>query len=153
MAISGRTGISISLDSICKSTNTSDVISTLFNEECKLSLGEYVGGYILDVNFSWNYSLSPYNYHKDSMLILNSSVGAVFQVRKSDEINFRRCFATCGPPSILALSRKHEVLQLMYMKVASSRKLAKPHRPLLHLHTILLSTIVWTLFIGPRSVR
>ena len=30
--------------------------------------------------------------------LFNEELGAVFQVRKSDEINFRRCFATCGPP-------------------------------------------------------
>lgn len=31
--------------------------------------------------------------------LFNEELGAVFQVRKSDEINFIRCFATCGPPS------------------------------------------------------
>ena len=82
------------------------------------------------------------------MLILNLSVGAVFQVRKSDEINFRRCFATCGPPSIQDFFRKHEILQLMYRQMVSSRRLAKPRPPMLHLHTISLSTIVWTLFTG-----
>lgn len=30
--------------------------------------------------------------------LFNEELGAVFQVRQSDEINFRRCFATCGPP-------------------------------------------------------
>ncbi|KAI9729497.1 MAG: hypothetical protein M1818_008520 [Claussenomyces sp. TS43310] len=30
--------------------------------------------------------------------LFNEELGAVFQVRKSDETNFRRCFATCGPP-------------------------------------------------------
>jgi phosphoribosylformylglycinamidine synthase len=30
--------------------------------------------------------------------LFNKELGAVFQVRKSDEINFMRCFATCGPP-------------------------------------------------------
>lgn len=30
--------------------------------------------------------------------LFNEELGAVFQVRKSDEINFSRCFATCGPP-------------------------------------------------------
>jgi phosphoribosylformylglycinamidine synthase len=30
--------------------------------------------------------------------LFNEELGAVFQVRKSDEINFNRCFATCGPP-------------------------------------------------------
>jgi len=58
MAIAGRCGVNIMLDSICRSIDTADVISTLFHEE----------------------------------------LGAVFQVRRSDEINFHRCFATCGPP-------------------------------------------------------
>jgi phosphoribosylformylglycinamidine synthase len=31
--------------------------------------------------------------------IFHEELGAVFQVRKSDETNFIRCFATCGPPS------------------------------------------------------
>lgn len=30
--------------------------------------------------------------------LFNEELGAVFQVRKSDEGRFRRCFATCGPP-------------------------------------------------------
>jgi phosphoribosylformylglycinamidine synthase len=30
--------------------------------------------------------------------LFNEELGAIFQVRKSDEINFIRCFATCGPP-------------------------------------------------------
>ncbi|KAF9737259.1 hypothetical protein PMIN06_000916 [Paraphaeosphaeria minitans] len=30
--------------------------------------------------------------------LFNEELGAVFQVRKKDEINFNRCFATCGPP-------------------------------------------------------
>lgn len=30
--------------------------------------------------------------------LFNEELGAVFQVRKSDEINFIRCFATSGPP-------------------------------------------------------
>ncbi|KZF20233.1 phosphoribosylformylglycinamidine synthase-like protein [Xylona heveae TC161] len=30
--------------------------------------------------------------------LFNEELGAVFQVRKKDEINFKRCFATCGPP-------------------------------------------------------
>ena len=30
--------------------------------------------------------------------LFNEELGAVFQVRKRDEIHFRRCFATCGPP-------------------------------------------------------
>lgn len=31
--------------------------------------------------------------------LFNEELGAVFQVRKKDEIEFRRCFATCGPPA------------------------------------------------------
>ncbi|KAL1597040.1 phosphoribosylformylglycinamidine synthase [Paraconiothyrium brasiliense] len=30
--------------------------------------------------------------------LFNEELGAVFQVRKKDEVNFNRCFATCGPP-------------------------------------------------------
>lgn len=30
--------------------------------------------------------------------LFNEELGAVFQIRKGDEINFKRCFATCGPP-------------------------------------------------------
>ncbi|KAI9047257.1 hypothetical protein LZ554_008710 [Drepanopeziza brunnea f. sp. 'monogermtubi'] len=30
--------------------------------------------------------------------LFNEELGAVFQVRKSDETRFRSCFATCGPP-------------------------------------------------------
>lgn len=30
--------------------------------------------------------------------LFNEELGAVFQVRKGDETNFKRCFATCGPP-------------------------------------------------------
>lgn len=30
--------------------------------------------------------------------LFNEELGAVFQVRKKDETNFKRCFATCGPP-------------------------------------------------------
>lgn len=30
--------------------------------------------------------------------LFNEEIGAVFQIRKSDEKRFRRCFATCGPP-------------------------------------------------------
>jgi phosphoribosylformylglycinamidine synthase len=29
----------------------------------------------------------------------NEELGAVFQIRSSDETNFKRCFATCGPPA------------------------------------------------------
>ena len=30
--------------------------------------------------------------------LFHEELGAIFQVRKSDETNFMRCFATCGPP-------------------------------------------------------
>lgn len=30
--------------------------------------------------------------------LFTEELGAVFQIRKSDETNFKRCFATCGPP-------------------------------------------------------
>jgi phosphoribosylformylglycinamidine synthase len=30
--------------------------------------------------------------------LFNEELGAVFQVRKKDEVAFNRCFATCGPP-------------------------------------------------------
>lgn len=30
--------------------------------------------------------------------VFNEELGAVFQVRKEDEMKFRSCFATCGPP-------------------------------------------------------
>ncbi|KAJ5851719.1 uncharacterized protein N7529_011104 [Penicillium soppii] len=58
MMFAGRCGVDISLDTICSSFNTKDVIESLFTEE----------------------------------------LGAVFQVRKEHEIQFRSCFATCGPP-------------------------------------------------------
>ncbi|KAI4094557.1 MAG: hypothetical protein L6R37_007222 [Teloschistes peruensis] len=58
MMFAGRCGLHIMLDYLCDTNSTSDVISTLFNEE----------------------------------------LGAVFQVRKEDEIKFESCFATCGPP-------------------------------------------------------
>ncbi len=58
MGIAGRCGINVMLDDICRSTDTADVISALFNEE----------------------------------------LGAVFQVSTKDVINFKSCFATCGPP-------------------------------------------------------
>jgi phosphoribosylformylglycinamidine synthase len=31
--------------------------------------------------------------------LFSEELGAIFQVRKTDEINFLRCFATCGPPA------------------------------------------------------
>ncbi|KJZ77160.1 hypothetical protein HIM_03481 [Hirsutella minnesotensis 3608] len=41
--------------------------------------------------------------------LFNEELGAVFQVRASDEINFKRCFATCGPPA--GLIRKFAVVK------------------------------------------
>ena len=41
--------------------------------------------------------------------LFNEELGAVFQVRASDETNFKRCFATCGPPA--GLIRKFGVVQ------------------------------------------
>ncbi|KAF1996460.1 phosphoribosylformylglycinamidine synthase [Amniculicola lignicola CBS 123094] len=36
---------------------------------------------------------------KDLMeTLFNEELGAIFQVRKRDEVEFNRCFATCGPP-------------------------------------------------------
>ncbi|KAL8688623.1 MAG: hypothetical protein Q9218_005515 [Villophora microphyllina] len=58
MMFAGRCGLHIMLDYLCASSSTSNVLSTLFNEE----------------------------------------LGAVFQVKKEDEIKFESCFATCGPP-------------------------------------------------------
>ncbi|KAF2091061.1 phosphoribosylformylglycinamidine synthase [Saccharata proteae CBS 121410] len=58
MMFAGRCGMEVMLDDISKSSDTRDMIESLFNEE----------------------------------------LGAVFQVRKKDEIEFQRCFATCGPP-------------------------------------------------------
>ena len=58
MCFAGCSGMSVSLDSICPSTDNHNIIPTLFNEE----------------------------------------LGAVFQVRRADEMKFKACFATCGPP-------------------------------------------------------
>ncbi|KAG5994863.1 hypothetical protein E4U52_000683 [Claviceps spartinae] len=41
--------------------------------------------------------------------LFNEELGAVFQVKKSDEMNFKRCFATCGPPA--GLIRKFGVVK------------------------------------------
>ncbi|KAM4056538.1 cobB/CobQ-like glutamine amidotransferase domain-containing protein [Hirsutella rhossiliensis] len=41
--------------------------------------------------------------------LFNEELGAVFQVRAEDEINFKRCFATCGPPA--GLIRKFAVVK------------------------------------------
>ncbi|KAL8785899.1 MAG: hypothetical protein Q9195_008444 [Heterodermia aff. obscurata] len=45
-------------------------------------------------------TICPSNSTPDIISTLfNEELGAVFQVHKRDEINFIRCFATCGPPS------------------------------------------------------
>lgn len=41
--------------------------------------------------------------------LFHEELGAVFQVRASDETNFKRCFATCGPP--VGLIKKIGVVQ------------------------------------------
>jgi phosphoribosylformylglycinamidine synthase len=81
MMFAGRCGVDIMLDEICPSSDTRNVIETLFNEE----------------------------------------LGAVFQVRKKDEIQFRSCFATCGPPPGLItrigrVSERHKQNLAIYHK-------------------------------------
>ncbi|EGR47081.1 uncharacterized protein TRIREDRAFT_22799 [Trichoderma reesei QM6a] len=41
--------------------------------------------------------------------MFNEELGAVFQIRTEDEMNFKRCFATCGPPA--GLIRKFGVVR------------------------------------------
>ncbi|QPG98473.1 hypothetical protein C2857_007644 [Epichloe festucae Fl1] len=41
--------------------------------------------------------------------LFNEELGAVFQIKTSDEMNFKRCFATCGPPP--GLIRKFGVVK------------------------------------------
>lgn len=44
-------------------------------------------------------AISKKSKTKDTIeTLFNEELGAVFQVRQSDEMNFYRCFATCGPP-------------------------------------------------------
>lgn len=50
--------------------------------------------------------------------LFNEELGAVFQIKKSDEAAFKRCFATCGPPpgmlkTIARVSRKPQ-LDIIY---------------------------------------
>lgn len=52
--------------------------------------------------------------------LFNEELGAVFQVKASDEMNFKRCFATCGPPP--GLIRKFGVV-----KASSSQTLTIRH--------------------------
>jgi phosphoribosylformylglycinamidine synthase len=43
--------------------------------------------------------ICPSDSTKDIMeTLFNEELGAVFQVQKKDEVEFNRCFATCGPP-------------------------------------------------------
>ncbi|GAO15161.1 hypothetical protein UVI_02029410 [Ustilaginoidea virens] len=52
--------------------------------------------------------------------LFNEELGAVFQVKASDEMNFKRCFATCGPPA--GLIRKFGVV-----KASSNQSLTIRH--------------------------
>ncbi|KAG9236710.1 CobB/CobQ-like glutamine amidotransferase domain-containing protein [Amylocarpus encephaloides] len=60
--------------------------------------------------------------------LFNEELGAIFQVRKSDEINFLRCFATCGPPPGL-------VRKIGRVPSASKQELAIRYgqQPILHM--------------------
>lgn len=55
--------------------------------------------------------------------LFNEELGAVFQVRASDEINFKRCFATCGPPP--GLIRKFGVVKSSSKQTLTVRHGAK----------------------------
>lgn len=98
MAIAGRCGVNVMLDSMCRSKDISAIIPTLFSEE----------------------------------------LGAIFQVRKSDEINFHRCFATCGPPrglitkigqvSVGRTSTRYELSIYYGMEVIYASSLGALHR-------------------------
>lgn len=52
--------------------------------------------------------------------LFNEELGAVFQIRKSDEKKFRRCFATCGPPPGL-------LKKIGYVRAASKQSLVVRH--------------------------
>ena len=59
---------------------------------------------------------APYESYQNNLkkgANLQSLVGAVFQVRKTDETDFRRCFATCGPPSIGLYAHKKDIQRLI----------------------------------------
>lgn len=60
--------------------------------------------------------------------LFNEELGAVFQVRKRDETNFKRCFATCGPPPGL-------ITTIGRVPVASKQQLAIRYgqQPILHI--------------------
>ncbi|CAG8956024.1 hypothetical protein HYFRA_00008880 [Hymenoscyphus fraxineus] len=59
--------------------------------------------------------------------LFNEELGAIFQVRKSDEINFLRCFATCGPPPGM-------VRKIGRVPAATKQKLSIRHGQQLILH-------------------
>ena len=61
--------------------------------------------------------------------LFNEELGAVFQVRKSDEINFMRCFATCGPPPGL-------IRKIGRIPAASKQKLSIRYGQQLILHMV-----------------
>lgn len=52
--------------------------------------------------------------------LFNEELGAVFQIRKSDERKFRRCFATCGPPPGL-------LKKIGYVRATSKQSLLVHH--------------------------
>ena len=66
----------------------------LFTTLCEMSFAGHCGIEIM-IN---DICPSPDPLHTLSCLF-NEELGAVFQVRKSDEQRFKSCFATCGPPS------------------------------------------------------
>jgi phosphoribosylformylglycinamidine synthase len=61
--------------------------------------------------------------------LFNEELGAIFQVRKSDEVNFHRCFATCGPPPGL-------IRKIGRVPVYSKQQLAIRYsqKPILHMN-------------------
>lgn len=52
--------------------------------------------------------------------LFNEELGAVFQIRASDERKFRRCFATCGPPPGL-------LKKIGYIRATSKQSLVVRH--------------------------
>ncbi|ORY57276.1 CobB/CobQ-like glutamine amidotransferase domain-containing protein [Pseudomassariella vexata] len=56
--------------------------------------------------------------------LFNEELGAVFQVRASDEVNFKRCFSTCGPPP--GLIRKFGVVKSRSKQTLTIRYGATP---------------------------
>lgn len=53
--------------------------------------------------------------------LFNEELGAVFQVRKSDETRFMKCFATCGPPPGL-------IKKIGFVRQATKQSLIVRHR-------------------------